>query len=318
MMFLISRFNSISRGVIIVMRLRVFLVVIKVRMQFRVVVVVDVKERSIDKPRHNAENAVDCGGDAHGQYSTPNYRNPCMLSLKGEGRVMENSSKKLALAAAVALVTAVIVLFVAILPAEYGIDPLGTGKALGLTDLADAAAAPVVPTAVAEATIMPMVEPFADKDGANVKGTLLAQPRRYNVDSREIVLDPHEGMEIKYNMKKGAGLVYSWVASKSVRFEFHGEPDITPEGGGSDYYESYDLDYTDGKTESHGTFIAPSTGVHGWFWENVTDEPVTVRLIASGFYDWVFHNRKEQQTALKPMDAYSFPSHPTVPDELMK
>ena len=73
-MFLISRFNSVSPGVIIVMRLRVFLVVVKVRMQFRVVVVVDVKERSIDKPRHNTENAVDCDGDAHGQYSTPNYR----------------------------------------------------------------------------------------------------------------------------------------------------------------------------------------------------------------------------------------------------
>jgi len=34
-------------------------------------------------------------------------------------------------------------------------------------------------------------------------------------------------------MQKGGGLVYSWVTSQKVRFEFHGEPDVTPEGGGA-------------------------------------------------------------------------------------
>jgi len=39
-------------------------------------------------------------------------------------------------ATAVALVVATALLFIAVLPAEYGIDPLGTGRMLGLTALA--------------------------------------------------------------------------------------------------------------------------------------------------------------------------------------
>ena len=50
-------------------------------------------------------------------------------------------------ATVVALIAAAIVLVVAVMPAEYGVDPLGAGKALGLLDLSKAAeigtAAPV-------------------------------------------------------------------------------------------------------------------------------------------------------------------------------
>ena len=46
------------------------------------------------------------------------------------------SKAKLLKATGVALAVALVLLFVAILPAEYGIDPLGAGKALGLTGLA--------------------------------------------------------------------------------------------------------------------------------------------------------------------------------------
>jgi hypothetical protein len=45
------------------------------------------------------------------------------------------SAKKLAFATGAALAVAALVLVTAVLPAEFGIDPLGTGKALGLLDL---------------------------------------------------------------------------------------------------------------------------------------------------------------------------------------
>ena len=45
------------------------------------------------------------------------------------------STGRLALATVLALGVAFIILFTTVLPAEYGIDPLGTGKALGLMDL---------------------------------------------------------------------------------------------------------------------------------------------------------------------------------------
>ena len=213
------------------------------------------------------------------------------------------SGRRLGVAVAVAIVVAALVLVIVVLPAEYGIDPLGTGQALGLGELATLTAAPEAPVAIAEATISPVLVPGQGNEAPKVKGALIPQPGRYNVDSREITLAPKEGMEIKYNMKKGAGLVYSWETSQNVRFEFHGEPDVTPTGGGDDYFESYDLDYADGKSAGHGTFVAPSTGVHGWFWENTSEEPVTLRLVTAGFYDWIFQNRDEKQTALKPMDA---------------
>lgn len=50
-------------------------------------------------------------------------------------------------------------------------------------------------------------------------------------------------------------------------------------------------------------------------WENASAETVQIRLVSSGFYDWIFHSRDNEKTKLKPTDAYSVPSHPVLPDE---
>jgi hypothetical protein len=176
------------------------------------------------------------------------------------------SKQKLAKATIVAAVVAIVILFVAILPAEYGIDPLGTGAALGLTSLSQAAAAgPITPVTV---PVLP--------------GVYTAQPKTYKVDTEEINLSSGMGVEIKYHMEKGGGMIYSWKATGPVMFEFHGEPDQKPN---KDYYDSYELVDKVGKTESHGSFTAPSTGIHGWFWENKGDQAVKVTLHTAGFYD---------------------------------
>ena len=152
-----------------------------------------------------------------------------------------------------------------------------------------------------------------------MKGAFIPQAQGYKLDSREIKLAPGEGMEIKYNMKKGAGLIYSWSASGKLQFEFHGEPNVKPAGKeGTDYYETYDIDNQAGKDQAHGTFIAPSSGIHGWFWENKNPTPVTLKLVSAGFYDWIFHNRNDKETALKAMDPESIPGHPKVPDEALR
>jgi len=109
-------------------------------------------------------------------------------------------------------------------------------------------------------------------------------------------------MEIKYHMPKGGGLVYSWTASAKLSYEFHGEPDRNPPGTTIGYYESYDLDDAVGKDQFHGTFIAPNAGVQGWFWENKTKEPVKLKLVSAGYYDWIFQNRNDKETILQPTD----------------
>jgi hypothetical protein len=235
------------------------------------------------------------------------------------------SLKTLLTATLTALLVAAAMLVVVVLPAEYGLDPLGTGRLLGLTELASASEKPAPRPAAGKApepmtaSIVPVLVPSPTGDAPTMKNTFIAQPHRYQIDSREITLAPREGMEIKYNMKKGAGLLYSWTASGTLQFEFHGEPDVKPAGKEStDYYESYELDRTEGKNQAHGTFIAPSTGIHGWFWENPGSSEVKLKLVAAGFFDWVMQNRKNKQTALKPMDVYALPSHPTVPDEISR
>ena len=72
------------------------------------------------------------------------------------------------------------------------------------------------------------------------------------------------------------------LPATKLRFEFHGEPDQKPN---KDYYDSYELDRTIGKEESHGSFTAPSTGVHGWFWENKGDKDIQMHLVVAGFFD---------------------------------
>lgn len=217
------------------------------------------------------------------------------------------------------LLAAAILLVTVVLPAEYGIDPFGAGKAFGLTALAKAAPEPQLPPSIAGATILPVLQSEKQSsrwgESAVVKGAFIAQPQRFNIDSREITLAPGEGMEIKYHLEKGAGLVYSWTASNAVLFDFHAEPDVKPEAADSEYFESYDTQDDEGNGQAHGTLVAPSTGIHGWYWENPSGETVTIKLVSSGFFDWIFHSRDEQKARIRPTDAYSLASHPAVPDE---
>jgi len=216
------------------------------------------------------------------------------------------SRGKIALATVIALIVAAVILVVAVLPAEYGIDPVGTGKALGLMDLAKAEekpkAAPAGGPDSETASIVPVLETPKDGGAPTVKGTFISQPASYKTDSRVIQLGPGEGMEIKYHMPKGGGLIYSWTATDILNYELHGEPDKNPPGATIGYFESYDLDDKVGKKQSNGVFIAPSTGIHGWFWENKTAKPVTLKLVSSGFYDWIFQNRNDEETTLQPTD----------------
>jgi len=177
---------------------------------------------------------------------------------------------KIALAAAGAMLVAGVLLMAAILPAEYGVDPLGTGKRLGLTSLAQANAPAAAGAAAAEAPPPESLEPV--RPGANTAQTIPLKQ-----DKVTFKLGPFEGIEYKYRMEKGAGMVYSWTSTGKVRFDFHGEPQGAPKG----YAESYEM--AEGQKAS-GSFFAPTTGIHGWFWENLSTDDITVTLTSTGFY----------------------------------
>jgi hypothetical protein len=191
------------------------------------------------------------------------------------------STRTLAWATAAAVVLAGVILVVAVLPAEYGIDPLGAGRALGLTAMsappAEAAPAPVVKGAA----LVPVQE-----------GQVASYPGAFKSDTRVFELGPYEYLEYKYHLEKGATMLFSWKATQDVRADFHGDADAAKP---NDEPTSYD----DRRTRQRdGSFAAPFTGIHGWYWENLGGEPVTVTITTSGFYMFAreFHMDKSQRT----------------------
>lgn len=184
-----------------------------------------------------------------------------------EQKVNAPSKSAIAKATGIALLISLLLLFVAVLPAEYGYDPLKTGAALGLTGIAKAG---------------DVKGGAAPAPAPTQSGVYAPQPKTYKVDAEDFQLRPGDGVEMKYHMAKGAGLVYAWKADGKLAFEFHGEPDQKPS---KDYYESYELDDKVGKDSSYGTFTAPTTGIHGWFWQNKGKKDIQFRLTVAGFFD---------------------------------
>jgi len=175
--------------------------------------------------------------------------------------------QRIAVAASAALLVAGLVLVMFVLPAEYGVDPFGTGARVGLVELG------VVGQEVAA------LEAAAQETGTDQIALVVPQDRSYQEETVDFTVAAGEGMEYKYRLDHGEALLYNWTATGPVNYEFHAEPDGAPRG----YAQTYEL--RQGVSEASGTLTAPFSGIHGWFWENLGDEEVTVTLTAAGFYN---------------------------------
>jgi hypothetical protein len=109
-------------------------------------------------------------------------------------------------------------------------------------------------------------------------GALKAQHTTIKSDAVEFTLQPKEGMEYKYRLERDAALLFSWTASAPVHYELHSVPDGAP----SDFAETFDKQ--DDRPGATGSYLAPFSGIHGWYWQNRTDKPLTLQLTASGFF----------------------------------
>lgn len=195
----------------------------------------------------------------------------------------QQAKDRIAVNVAAALLVAGLILVGAVLPAEYGVDPLGVGRRLGLLAMGDAKQE-LVAYQQTRAT-------GATGEGGGAP-TLAPQPRGYQNEAVEFRLAAGESVEYKYRLDKGEALLYSWSASSEVPYELHAEPDGAPRG----YAESFE------KAEASaaaGTLVAPFSGIHGWYWENPTDHDVTVRLSAAGFYNMSHEFRKDRPPKTK-------------------
>jgi len=158
-------------------------------------------------------------------------------------------------ASIIASILAAIILLTVVLPAEYGIDPTGFGKAMGLTVMAENAEQAVKPTL-----------------GSCDERTLLRE------DTVKLTIPANSGLEYKFYLEKDAVLEYSWqTGGAMLYFDFHGEP----QGDTTGYFKSYKEAAAD---KGNGSKSVPFNGSHGWYWKNESGKPIEVSLKTKGDY----------------------------------
>lgn len=188
---------------------------------------------------------------------------------------------------ALALIVAAALLVTFVLPAEYGVDPTGLGRRLGLA----AIASPPVTVVEAPVTAGGRLAPTAN-------GPLGVYPAEFKLDVFEIVLGPYEYVEYKYRMEQDATLLYSWTATGALRHDMHGERLTGATGGPPE--ESFD---TQDRRQANGTLTAPFAGIHGWYWENPGGETITIRLTSAGYYTSAVEIRSDRSRRTRTLRA---------------
>ncbi|MEH6503566.1 MAG: hypothetical protein V7682_06655 [Cycloclasticus sp.] len=165
------------------------------------------------------------------------------------------STKSLIKATLAAILLALLILITAVLPAEYGIDPTGLGKVMGLTVLATP----------------------AEESSKTMAGTCDESAYEQD-DSVTIVVPAQSGLEYKFYLEKAEMLNYSWQTDGGeLYFDFHGEP----KGDKTGYFKSFEEATAN---QQKGSLTTPFAGSHGWYWKNTTRSPVTLVLKTQGNY----------------------------------
>jgi hypothetical protein len=221
------------------------------------------------------------------------------------------SSRTLLRSTLIAFAVAVTLLVTVILPAEYGVDPTGVGRVLGLTQMGRIKAELAKEAATIASFRPPTIGVTLDttsgpagiaRDSVSAQSTRDTSSRPVpaasaathgrshpgdaqgatNSHITDVVLQPNEGKEIKLVMRKGARVTYSWATNGGVvNFDTHADaPGIKYHG------------YAKGsaRKDDEGILVAAFDGAHGWFWRNRGKEPLTVTLRTSGDYQELKRN----------------------------
>lgn len=187
----------------------------------------------------------------------------------------------------IAFLIGAVVLLTAVLPAEYGMDPLGTGKLFGFTKLYQGDKK------------IENTNSFSNLNFKKIKmeklGSPLSTPRPVEADNPppkvqfpkradtiRVVVPIEKGIEYKFRSLKYGSVKYEWTTDKGIVYiDFHGE--VKQENPPKNvFYESYTLAYSNNMA---GTLIAPFEGKHGWYFRNETKEEIVVTIRLNGQYE---------------------------------
>jgi hypothetical protein len=183
------------------------------------------------------------------------------------------------------IIGALILLVLVVLPAEYGIDPTGFGELTGLDALSSEAYETIeIIDIIGGNEVMREVEipMFGEPTPLPNPSVFQDQAEEARTISMTIELGAFEQTEIKTVLDEGKVIVYSWQVEgdKDVYFDFHGHE----ESFGPDFYVRY-KERQEGLNKSSGSLTAPFYGEHGWLFLNINEEPVSIMLNITGYYN---------------------------------
>jgi len=192
-----------------------------------------------------------------------------------------SSSNKLAIGGGIAAVAIGALALFVILPAEFGIDPTGVGKSLGLTEMAEPASVEL--------------ERGMKRTGVLELTDAAPSARPGLTDHWEFDLAPFESIEFKYVVDEPGPISFSWQGSAPLKYDMHAHPFE----GGVALTESYGIDTAQ---TMQGIYNPAFAGIHGWYWENQTMDNVTIVLDASGAFtaSKIFNATGEYDRAVEP------------------
>lgn len=187
------------------------------------------------------------------------------------------TSRQLLKSTVIAAMSAAALLVTVVLPSEYGIDPTGVGRLLGLTEMGEIKTQLAEEAAADRATEQTVAAELATTQTAqSVAPVGDAAGRR---DQMAVTLAPGEAAEIKVAAAQGARIEFIWsVTGGHVNFDAHGDP-VTRRPG---FYHGYGKGRA--STGARGALVAAFDGSHGWYWRNRSGATVTVTLQTSGAY----------------------------------
>jgi len=186
----------------------------------------------------------------------------------------------------IASIIGAVVLVTAVLPAEYGIDPLGTGKLFGFSELYQGNNQAENYESYSSLNFKPIKMEKLGAPKSTPKPNEANNPPPKNQytereDTIEIIVPAKKGVEYKFKSLKLGLTKYEWTLDKGVVYlDFHGE--VKQENPPKNvFYESYTVAYSNNMA---GTFTAPFEGKHGWYFRNDTSEDIIVTLRLKGQY----------------------------------
>lgn len=206
------------------------------------------------------------------------------------------TSAQLLRSTVIAIAAAAAILVTIVLPSEYGIDPAGAGRILGLTDMGEikmqlaeeaeadrrmaAAAAEANQNVDAAEPVLkeqqgPTAQIATERTSETSIEAVSTTERGTRSDEITITLSPGQGTEVKLVMEAGAKARFEWTANGGLlNYDTHGD------GGG----QSISYEKGRGVPADEGMLKAAFDGNHGWFWRNRTEQDVTMILRTEGAY----------------------------------